>query len=246
MFHRPGLCHLSVPLTDWVLASHRYTILSRRLSSGAAGTDGAEGADEDFQDYTYMGGVEGLLDAPNPLDASELGDESSTALGIALPEAFEFNLFDDPACEDTATNGSIGSPFPDANSNYHASSTGGFGETDEPNWFLPNMDIHAEAAPSPYTKVPGEGTHGEQCGSADMDMSQALASLDCPSGFIECIENLDGSSASVFPGADGDCDPRSPSFKVVLMADKCDHELVKYLIDVTKPIQGRVKMKVVM
>lgn len=195
-----------------------------------------------------------------------MGDPSGSGLGMTLPEEFGFNLLDEPGCEDATRSGSICSPFFDSSSAYQGTSSVGFPEADESGWFgFQNMANSTDAAPSPYVDALGGGSHGgggDPCSSVqtfaadtlildiddptDLDLSQIFNTLECPSRVIQCIEKLDMSSASPSTGGDGDIDPQSPSFKVVLMADKCDHELVKYLIDVTKPIQGRVKMKVVM
>lgn len=45
-------------------------------------------------------------------------------------------------------------------------------------------------------------------------------------------------------GSDGG--PQLGTFKTVLVIEKCDHELVKYLIDIARPIQEKVKIEMTM
>ncbi|KAL6860492.1 hypothetical protein ACO1O0_004520 [Amphichorda felina] len=45
-------------------------------------------------------------------------------------------------------------------------------------------------------------------------------------------------------GSDGG--PQLGTFKAVLVIEKCDHELVKYLVDIARPIQEKVKIEMTM
>ncbi|KAL9948617.1 hypothetical protein ACHAO5_001604 [Verticillium nonalfalfae] len=123
---------------------------------------------------------------------------------------------------------------------------------DEPSWLFTNAD----GALSPSAAAPSEGSHASQTftnmfdleldNKGQLHMSKTFNELESPTGALQFIEGLDPRVTEPDFSIAGGGDKRSSSFSVVLVAEECDHELVKYLIDVTKPIKGRVKMEVVM
>ncbi|KAM5383753.1 hypothetical protein ACJZ2D_001742 [Fusarium nematophilum] len=222
--------------------------------------EGTHGVGQDFQDNEYLGGL-GPLGAPNPnpLDGGEPGlpYQSSAGLAITFAEELGFNLPASPRREDITTTGSMEPLLFGSSGAYQSTSTsaGDPVDTGEPDWSCLYMVNNTDDVPtfSPDVEAPGYGSHGQTVADSfipDLDTQTGLHPsqappniLESPAGaFNKCVKKLQEDPS---PAGDGDSDLQSPSFKVVLTAEKCSHELVKYLIDVTKAIQGRVKMEVV-
>ncbi|KAG7118479.1 Myb-related protein B like [Verticillium longisporum] len=268
------ICQQHYPSRSRTDVKNRYTILNRRLAAGAPGESPSEVASpldppgessndipesldhgndtmycaEDDLHY-FTAGIDSL-EVPEPLSAGVAGHQSTPEQGISFPDDFDFNLEGDPSHGDAIMDGCTDSPFfSGSQRTFSAYLTGA---ADEPSWQFTNTD----GALSPSAAAPSEGSHAGQTFTNMFDLeldnkghhhlSKAFNNLESPTGTLQFIEGLDPRGTEPDFRIAGGGDKRSSSFSVVLVAEECDHELVKYLIDVTKPIKGRVKMEVVM
>ncbi|RNJ58007.1 hypothetical protein D7B24_005324 [Verticillium nonalfalfae] len=268
------ICQQHYPSRSRTDVKNRYTILSRRLAAGAPGESPSEVASplnpsgesshdipdsldpsndmmhcaED--DLHYFSAGNDSLQVPESVSAGVAGHQSTPEFEISFPDDFDFNLEGDPSYGDTIMDGCTDSPF--FSSSQRTFSVCPTRAADEPSWLFTNAD----GALSPSAAAPSEGSHASQTftnmfdleldNKGQLHMSKTFNELESPTGALQFIEGLDPRVTEPDFSIAGGGDKRSSSFSVVLVAEECDHELVKYLIDVTKPIKGRVKMEVVM
>ncbi|EEY23688.1 predicted protein [Verticillium alfalfae VaMs.102] len=201
-------------------------------------------------DLHYFSAGNDSLEVPESVSAGVAGHQSTPEFEIFFPDDFGFNLEGDPSYGDAMMDGCTDSPF--FSNSQRTFSVCPTRAVDEPSWLFTNAD----GALSPSAAAPSEGSHASQTftnmfdleldNKGQLHLSKTFNELESPTGALQFIEGLDPRGTEPDFSIAGGGDKRSSSFSVVLVAEECDHELVKYLIDVTKPIKGRVKMEVVM
>ncbi|ROT35242.1 hypothetical protein SODALDRAFT_329430 [Sodiomyces alkalinus F11] len=287
-----SICHQHFPTRSRNDVKNRYTILSRRLLSGAASQPDADTASSGFTE-TMGDGV--LSDTASIGHPQTPGFSIEEFFSLDAADSAQSNEYDFPTIEgqhesshgfdlmsldglgfDSYDTYTTGTPLPDAGSkpqNDESLSMAYFmtGMTENHNVYMPNMDVATSSGTDPNANSPAS-PHGEETGSndetftlhtcinpqdslalnfqndvgpdgeqnlqltfnSDYDFEKALACLKDS----EVTSKVEAETASVTS--------QSGISKVVLVVEKCDHEIVKYLIDITRPIQGRVKMEMIM
>ena len=236
----------------------RHTILSRRLLSGAADQSDSEEPSgqlmnpsagsptredvtgpaelQGLQDYTYLDEIPPLgrkqgSHTPGLMDFSPCGkseQRAGSALEHLLLETPEANLDSESGPELAPSQGIISEDF---NCFY----------MEPPRYVAEREEMGGDAFPGSAqdAKIDDGGPSyrdAYQLGvEAGAEFPQAFLGLDDSPRVLDCIKTNQGT------GSDGD--PPSGTFKAVLVIEKCDHELVKYLIDIARPIQGKVKIE---